>query len=139
MARLDRLGLGAKEIAQVGAAIGREFPYELLAAIAPRGETETQTGLARLVDAGLVFQRGTPPSAEYQFKHALVQDTAYGTLLRRTRQHLHARIAATLEERFPDRVAREPELLAHHFAEAQQTERAIEYWLKAGERGTEPH
>src|SRR5204863_3479322 len=110
MARLDRLGLGAKEIAQVGAAIGREFPYELLAAIAPRGETETQTGLARLVDAGLVFERGTTPSAEYQFKHALVQDTAYGTLLRRTRQHLHARIAATLEERFPDRVAREPEL-----------------------------
>ena len=84
-----------------------------------------------------MFQRGTPPSAEYQFKHALVQDTAYGTLLRRTRQHLHARIAATLEERFPDRIAREPELLAHHFAEAQQTERAIEYWLKAGERGTE--
>jgi predicted ATPase/class 3 adenylate cyclase len=137
MARLDRLGLAAKEIAQIGAAIGREFSYELLAAIGPRGEAETKTALARLVAAGLVFQRGIPPTAEYQFKHALVQDTAYGTLLRRTRQQLHARIAAALQERFPDRVAREPELLAHHFAEAQQTERAVEHWLKAGERGTE--
>ena len=137
MSRLDRLGLAAKEISQVGAAIGREFSYELLAAVAARDEAETQAALARLVAAGLVFQRGTPPAAEYQFKHALVQDTAYGTLLRRTRHQLHARIAAALEERFPDRVEREPELLAHHFAEAQQTERAIEHWLKAGERGTE--
>ena len=134
LARLDRLGPVPKEIAQIGAAIGREFSYELLSAVAPRGETETQAALARLVAAGLVFQRGTPPSAEYQFKHALVQDTAYGTLLRGPRQALHARIASALEARFPDRVAREPEALARHFSQAQQPDRALGYWLAAGER-----
>jgi class 3 adenylate cyclase/predicted ATPase len=134
MARLDRLGPGPKEIAQIGAAIGREFSYELLAVITPRGEVETQAALARLVGAGLVFQRGTPPTAEYQFKHALVQDTAYGTLLRGPRRQLHARIAAALEVRFSDPVAREPEALARHFSEAQQPDRALSYWLAAGER-----
>jgi predicted ATPase len=134
MARLDRLGAVPKEIAQIGAAIGREFSYELLSAVAPRGEAETQAALARLVAAGLVFQRGTPPTAEYQFKHALVQDTAYGTLLRGPRQALHTRIAAALEARFLDRVAREPEALARHFSEAQQPDRALGYWLAAGER-----
>jgi predicted ATPase len=118
MARPDRLGPAAKGVAQIGAAIGREFPYELLSAAALRDEAETQAALGRLVAAGLVFQRGTPPAAEYQFKHALVQDTAYGTLLRRTRQQLHARIAAALEARFPDRVVREPEALARHFSQA---------------------
>jgi predicted ATPase len=134
LARLDRLGPVPKEIAQIGAAIGREFSYELLSAVAPRGEPETQAALARLVAAGLVFQRGTPPSAEYQFKHALVQDTAYGTLLRGPRQALHGRIAEALEARFPDRVAREPEALARHFSQAQQPDRAVGYWLAAGEQ-----
>ena len=137
MARLDRLGAAAKGVAQIGAAIGREFSYELAAAVGELAEDGFQDALERLVDAGLVFQRGTPPEAAYLFKHALVQDTAYSTLLRGPRRQLHARIAASLEAHFPDRVAREPELLAHHFAEAQQTERAIEHWLKAGERGTE--
>jgi class 3 adenylate cyclase len=134
MARLDRLGSAAKETAQIGAAIGREFSYELLSAVAPRGGAETEAALARLVAAGLVFQRGTPPSAEYQFKHALVQDTAYGTLLRGPRQSLHGRIAAAISERSPDIADRQPELLAYHFAEAGQPERAASYWLDAGRR-----
>jgi predicted ATPase/class 3 adenylate cyclase len=133
MARLDRLG-SAKEVAQIGAAIGREFPYELLGVVARRHEAELRAALGRLSEARLVFRRGTPPDATYTFKHALVQDAAYSTLLRGDRQQLHARIAEALEERFPEWIAREPELLAHHFAEARQAERAIGYWLKAGER-----
>jgi predicted ATPase/class 3 adenylate cyclase len=133
MARLDRLG-PAKEVAQIGAAIGREFPYELLGVVARGHEAELRAALDRLSEARLVFRRGTPPDAIYTFKHALVQDAAYSTLLRGDRQQLHARIAEALEERFPEWTAREPELLAHHFAEARQTERAIGYWLKAGER-----
>ncbi len=134
MARLDRLGLAAREVAQIGAAIGREFSYELLSAVAPRGEAETQAALARLVAAGLVFQRGTPPAAEYQFKHALVQDTAYGTLLRSPRQALHGRIAAAIGERSPDVAERQPDLLAYHCSEAGQPERAASHWLDAGRR-----
>ena len=134
MARLDRLGAATKGVAQIGAAIGREFSYELAASVGELAEERFQDALQRLVDAGLVFQRGAPPTAEYLFKHALVQDAAYGTLLRRTRQQLHARIAASLEARFPDRVAREPEALARHFSEAQQPDRALGYWLAAGER-----
>jgi class 3 adenylate cyclase len=134
MARLDRLGAAAKGVAQIGAAIGREFSYELAASVAELPEESLQGALQRLVDAGLVFQRGGPPTAEYLFKHALVQDAAYGILLRRTRQQLHARIAVSLEARFPDRVAREPEGLARHFSEAQQPDRALGYWLAAGER-----
>src|SRR6267378_6017486 len=97
-------------------------------------QQELDDALARLVRAELIFRRGRPPDAIYTFKHALVQDAAYSTLLRGDRQQLHARIAEALEERFPEWIAREPELLAHHFAEARQTERAIGYWLKAGER-----
>ncbi|MFI4987018.1 MAG: AAA family ATPase [Alphaproteobacteria bacterium] len=134
MARLDRLGPAAREVAQTGAAIGREFSYELLAAVAPRAEAETREALDRLVAAGLVFQRGTPPQADYQFKHALVQDTAYGTLLRSPRQALHERIAEAIETRMPDRVEREPEILAYHLAEAGKPERAAAYWLEAGRR-----
>ena len=134
MARLDRLGAEAKSVAQIGAAIGREFSYELAAAAGDLPEDRLRAALLRLADAGLVFQRGAPPAAEYLFKHALVQDAAYGTLLRRTRQQLHARIAAALEARFPDRAAREPEALARHFSEAQQPERAVDYWLAAGRR-----
>lgn len=132
MARLDRLGPAAREIAQTGAAIGRDFPYELLASVIQRGEAETRGALDQLVAAGLVFQRGTPPLADYQFKHALVQDTAYGTLLRGPRQALHGRIAAAIESRLPDRAAREPEILAHHLSEAGESERASAYWRKAG-------
>jgi predicted ATPase len=125
MARLDRLGPAAREIAQTGAAIGREFSYELVIAVAPRGEAETHAALDQLVAAGLVFQRGTPPEAEYQFKHALVQDTAYGTLLRGPRQALHARIAAAMRQQAPEIVERAPELLAHHLTEAGELQDAV--------------
>jgi class 3 adenylate cyclase/predicted ATPase len=134
MARLDRLGPAAREIAQTGAAIGREFPYDLLAAVALRGEENTLGALDRLVAAGLLFQRGTPPAAQYQFKHALVQDIAYGTLLRGARQGLHGRIAAAIETRMPERIEREPEILAYHLAEAGHSERAALFWRKAGEK-----
>jgi class 3 adenylate cyclase len=134
MARLDRLGPAAREIAQTGAAIGREFPYDLLAAVAPRSEHETCGALDRLVEAGLLFRRGAPPDAHYQFKHALVQDIAYGTLLRATRQALHGRIAASIERLTPERVEREPEILAHYLAESGQSARAALFWRKAGEK-----
>jgi class 3 adenylate cyclase len=134
MARLDRLGPAAREVAQIGAAIGRDFSYELLSAASQRSEAETHEALDRLVAAGLVFQRGVPPVAEYQFKHALVQDTAYGTLLRGPRQALHARIAAAIEERSSDIVERAPEILAHHLTEAGEIDRAAIRWLQAGRR-----
>ncbi|MFG3594079.1 AAA family ATPase [Bradyrhizobium sp. RDI18] len=137
LARLDRLGPTAKQVAQTGASIGREFSYDLLGAVATRKERELQNELARLVASELVFQRGAPPQSVYTFKHALVQDAAYSTLLRGDRQQLHARIADVLERRFPERVAREPELLAHHLTEARKIDRAIGYWLKAGERAAE--
>ena len=137
MARLDRLGPGPKKMAQIGAAIGREFSYELLAAVAGPSEREIQDRLARLVHSELVFQHGMPPESAYSFKHALVQDAAYSTLLRSDRQRLHARIAEAVEGHFPDRVAREPELLAHHHTEACQIECAVGYWLKAGERAAQ--
>ncbi|HZU87618.1 MAG TPA: hypothetical protein VE993_00030 [Stellaceae bacterium] len=104
-----------------------------MTAVAPRGEAETRAALDQLIGTGLVFQRGTPPAAEYQFKHALVQDTAYGTLLRGPRQALHARIAETLATSDPARVEREPELLAHPLAEAGQHGEAVLYWQRAGE------
>jgi class 3 adenylate cyclase/predicted ATPase len=132
MARLDRLGALAKEIAQAGAAIGRDFSYELLAAAAQRTEAELQDGLGRLVAAGLVFQRGAPPEANFLFKHALVQDTAYSLLLRGPRRALHARIAQALEERFPTLAETQPEILAHHFTEAGLLEKAVAYWCRAG-------
>jgi predicted ATPase/class 3 adenylate cyclase len=134
MARLDRLGIAAKEVAQVGAAVGREFSYELIRAVANMRDKALDEQLSRLVSAELVFERGMRPDTIYAFKHALVQEAAYATLLRIDRQRLHARIAETLEVRFPDRCAREPELLAHHFAEAHQVERALDYMLQAGER-----
>ena len=134
MARLDRLGPAAKEIAQIGAVLGREFAYELIEPVAQRPERELQAALDRLSEAGLLFCRGAAPHASYLFKHALVQDAAYSTLLRGRRQELHARGAAALEEYFPDLVERQPELLAHHLTAAGDTERAVEQWLKAGER-----
>jgi predicted ATPase/class 3 adenylate cyclase len=133
MARLDRLA-SVKVVAQIGAAIGREFSYELLAAVAGRSEADLQHALDQLVAAGLIFRRGTPPRVSLQFKHALVQDAAYSTLLRGRRQELHARIARVLEEAFPDIVDTQPELLAYHCTQAGLTEPAIDYWQRAGER-----
>jgi hypothetical protein len=132
LGRLDRLGAAAKNVAQVGAAIGRDFSYELLAAAVPLTEPELQEALRRLVEAGLVFQRGAPPAAEYLFKHALVQDTAYSTLLRGPRQALHCRIAKALEQRFPESVETRPEIVAHHYGEAALPDKAITYWHLAG-------
>src|SRR6478736_283774 len=133
IARLDRLGPVAKEVAQIGAVIGREFAYELIAPLAQRPEKQLQAALDQLGDAGLLFCRGTAPHASYLFKHALVQDAAYSTLLRGRRQELHARVAAALEAHFADLVERQPELLAHHLTAAGNTERAVDQWLKAGQ------
>ena len=130
LARLDRLGAG-REIAQEAAAIGREFAYELLAAISGRGEAELIKGLDQLIESGLVQQRGLPPAASYSFKHALMQDAAYGALLRSRRQVLHARIAEAYEQRFRDIIETRPELMAHHLAQAGFAERSIGFWLKA--------
>jgi tetratricopeptide (TPR) repeat protein len=132
MARLDRLGSVAKEIAQIGAVLGREFAYDLVAPVAQRDERELRAALAQLSDAGLLFCRGIAPRSSYLFKHALVQDAAYGTLLRQRRHELHARVAAVLEQDFADRVERQPEILAQHLAAAGDTERAVDEWLKAG-------
>jgi predicted ATPase len=132
MARLDRLGPVPKEIAQIGAVLGREFAYELIEPVAQRPERELQAALGQLGDAGLLFCRGTAPHASYLFKHALVQDAAYSTLLRGRRQELHARVAAALEQHFADLVERQPELLAHHLTAAGNTQRAVDQWLKAG-------
>ena len=131
MARLDRLG-AAKEIAQIGAAIGRECTYELLAAVSGFEAAALVDAIGKLTSAGLLIARGTPPDAVYLFKHALVQDAAYGTLLISRRQQLHARIAELIETRFPELATKEPELLARHFAEARQSGRAIRYWVAAG-------
>ena len=137
MARLDRLGPAPKEIAQIGAVLGREFSYELIEPVAQRSESELQAALGQLSDAGLLFCRGTAPHASYLFKHALVQDAAYGTLLRAKRQELHGRVAAALETHFADLVERHPELLAHHLTAAADTERAAHQWLKAGQHAAE--
>ena len=131
MARLDRLG-PAKEVAQIGAAIGREFSHALLAAVVRKPEAELVSALDRLIAAGLLFRQGVPPHANYLLKHALVQDAAYGTLLRSSRKQLHGRIATTLESHFSEIVVAEPHLLAQHYAEAGFYEKAISYWLKAG-------
>jgi predicted ATPase len=117
--------------------LGREFAYELIEPVAQRHERELQAALDQLGDAGLLFCRGTAPHASYLFKHALVQDAAYSTLLRGRRQELHARVAAALEEHFSDLVERQPELLAHHLTAAGDTERAVDQWLKAGRHAAE--
>ena len=133
MARLDRLG-SAKEAAQVGAAIGREFSHALLAAVTHKAEAELQSALNRLMAAGLLFRQGAPPHATYLFKHALVRDAAYGTLLREPRHALHASIAETLKNQIAEIAQSQPELLAHHFTQAGMTEAAIEWWRTAGQR-----
>jgi len=133
MARLDRLA-PVREIGQVGAVIGREFSYSLLRVLVGRDETALKTALAQLEQSGLVFRRGEPPEALYSFKHALVRDAAYESLLKSRRQQLHGQIARTLEERFADIVTSQPEIVAHHFTEAGLVEAAINYWLKAGQQ-----
>jgi predicted ATPase/class 3 adenylate cyclase len=134
MARLDRLGSAAKEVAQIGAAIGREFFHVLLGAVAGKPEAELNSALDRLISAGLLFRRGSPPHATYLFKHALVQTAAYGTLLRERRRTLHAQIAEALEAQFPDVAEGHPEVVAHHYTEAGLIERAANLWGKAGQR-----
>ena len=132
MARLDRLGT-AKEVAQLSATIGREFSYELLYATALLEEETLQHGLQQLVQAELVYQRGNPPAAQYTFKHALIQDTAYQSLLKRARQQYHQQIAQVLEERFPETVETQPEVVAHHYTAANLGAQAIPYWQQAGQ------
>src|SRR5450755_1420742 len=132
MARLDRL-VSVRQVAQVGAALGRQFSYELLHAAAGIPERQLSDALEQLVNAELLYRRGVPPNAQYTFKHALVQDVAYASLLRATRQQLHARIARAYESRFPEVVRAQPELVAHHFTEAGLSDAAIEYWQRAGD------
>jgi class 3 adenylate cyclase/predicted ATPase len=137
MARLDRLGGPAKEVAQIAAAIGREFSHALLASVVHRPKAELRSALDRLIAAGLLFQRGVPPHATYLFKHALVQDAAYGMLLRETRRQLHGQIVKALEDHFPGTVETQPELIAHHCAQAGLNRKAIEYLGMAGQRAIE--
>ena len=136
MARLDRLST-ARELVQLGAVLGREFAYELLQAVAPVDEITLQQGLAQLVDAELVYQRGLPPRSRYIFKHALIQDAAYQSLLKSTRQQYHQRIAQVLAAQFPEIAEIQPELIAHHYTEAGLSAQAIGYWQRAGQRAIE--
>ena len=124
----------AKELAQLGAAIGREFSHVLLAAVAGKPEAKLETELESIIQAGLLFRRGVPPTANYLFKHALVRDAAYSTLLREPRRGLHAKIAETLENQFAEISENQPELVARHWTEAGQIERAAGLWGKAGQR-----
>src|SRR5918999_735879 len=136
MARLDRLAM-VKSLAQLGAALGREFSYELLQAVSPWDEGTLGRGLHQLVAAEFLYQQGLPPEATYRFKHALIQEAAYQSLLRSTRQQYHQRIAQVLEARFPERCETQPELLAYHSTEAGLAEQAIGYWYTAGQRAHE--
>jgi class 3 adenylate cyclase/predicted ATPase len=133
MSRLDRLA-SVRHVAQIGAAIGRQFPYVLLRAVSRLPEDELEAALGRLVASELVFQRGTPPDAVYSFKHALVQDAARGSLLRSVRQQLHAQIAEALETHSPELMDNQPELFAQHYAEAGLVEKSVACWGKAGRR-----
>jgi class 3 adenylate cyclase/predicted ATPase len=131
MARLDRLG-PAKEVAQIGSAIGREFSHALLASVARKSEAELGSALDRLIQAGLLFRQGAPPQASYLFKHSLVRDAAHGTLLREPRRALHARIAESMERQFGQIAESQPQILAHHCTEAGLVEKAAALWGKAG-------
>ena len=137
MARLDRLG-PAKDVAQLGATIGRQFAYELIQAVAPLDEETLQRELEQLVDAELLYQRGVSSrTITYTFKHALIQDTAYQSLLRSTRQQYHQKTAQVLAERFSDLAETQPELLAYHYTEAGLPEPAVGYWLRAGQQAVQ--
>jgi predicted ATPase len=136
MARLDRLA-AVKSLAQLGATLGREFSYELLQAVSPWDEGTVQRGLHQLVEAEFLFQQGLPPQAMYRFKHALIQETAYQSLLRSTRQQYHQRIAQALEAQFPEIVETQPELVAQHYTAAGCAEQAVIYWQRAGQQASE--
>jgi predicted ATPase len=136
MARLDRLGPGTKEVAQIGSAIGREFTYELLLSVARKSDEQLQAALEALNDAGVVYGRGTPPRASFLFKHALVRDAAYGSMLRKARQELHVRIAKVLEDSFPETKELQPEVIAHHYSQGGRAEDAVTWWRAAGQRAT---
>jgi class 3 adenylate cyclase/pimeloyl-ACP methyl ester carboxylesterase len=138
MARLDRLG-PVKEVAQLAACLGREFTHEMLAAMAPQDEEKLRAALDRLVGSDLVLSDGEPPAATYSFRHALVQEAAYGSLLKSRRQELHGQIARTVEERFPDVAELRPEWLAHHYTEAGQAAPAVEHWLRAARRAKDAY
>jgi predicted ATPase len=133
MARLDRLP-ASKAVAQLGAVLGREFVYTLIQALAPLDEATLQARLGQLVAAELLYQLGRPPRATYRFKHALIQDAAYASLLKSTRQQVHQQVAQVLEAQFPETVATQPELVARHYTEAGLTEQAIPYWQQAGQQ-----
>ena len=136
MARLDQLAT-VREVAQLAATLGREFSYELLQAVSPLDEAILQKELARLVEAEILYQRGLPPHSKYFFKHALIQDAAYQSLLKSKRQQYHQQIGQILEEQFSENAKTQPELLAHHYTEAALREQAITYWQRAGERAIE--
>jgi class 3 adenylate cyclase/tetratricopeptide (TPR) repeat protein len=133
LARLDRLA-PTREVAQTAAALGRTFSHELISAVATMPQPQLDDALAQLVTAELIFRRGTPPDAEYTFKHALVQDAAYSTLLRSRRLRLHARIVSTFEDHFPETVVAQPTLLAQHCANAGLADKAVVYWRNAGQQ-----
>ena len=134
MARLDRLGPAAKEVAQVGAVLGRQFSYGLLHAVHPVSDAELEGSLGKLADAELLYVRGLPPESSYLFKHTLVQDAAYGSLLKSRRRALHGRVAQVLAEQFPEVAEAQAELLAHHYEEAGDVELAVAYYRRAGEQ-----
>jgi predicted ATPase len=136
MARLDRLG-SAREVAQIGAVIGRDFSYPLLRAVAGMDDMPLQVALDRLADVDILLVQGLPPDADYRFKHALIQDAACENLLKSRRQVLHRRVGESLRDKFTGASAAEPELLAHHFTQAGMIEAAIEWWGKAGQRSLE--
>jgi len=133
MARLDRLA-AVKEVAQLGATIGREFSYDLLMAVSALDEVILQTSLDQLVDSEFLYQRGLPPQSTYVFKHSLIRDTAYESLLRSRRQQYHQRIAQTLEKEFPETVKTQPQIVAYHYTEAGLNEQAVPYWTMAGKQ-----
>jgi predicted ATPase len=136
MARLDQLNV-AKEVAQLGAVLGREFPYEMVQALGLIEEGAFQDGLVQLVAAERLYQRGRPPRARYIFKHALIQEAAYQSLLKSTRQQVHQRMVQVLEELFPETVETQPELLAHHCTAAGLYEKAVGSWRRAGQRAAD--
>jgi predicted ATPase len=136
MARLDQLAT-AKEVAQLGAVLGREFAYDMLRAVSSQDEATVQDRLTRLVEAELLYQRGRPPRAQYMFKHALIQDAAYASLLRSTRQQVHQQVAQLLEARFPEIVETQPELVAQHYTAAGCAEQAVRYWQQAGQQASD--
>jgi predicted ATPase len=127
----------AKEVAQLGATLGRAFPYELLQAVSPWDEDRLQQALQQLVEAELLYQRGVPPQVTYVFKHGLIQETAYQSLLKSQRQQYHRQTAPILEQHFPEVAETQPELLAHHYTEAGLAAQAVPYWQRAGQHAVE--